>query len=42
MTYETAEAVLPAALEQVRRESAEQGLSYAGGHTSACSLGSCA
>lgn len=31
MTYETADAVLPAALEQVRRESAEQGLSYAGG-----------
>lgn len=31
MTYETADAVLPAALEQVRQESVAQGLSYAGG-----------
>lgn len=31
MTYETADAVLPAALEQVRLESVAQGLSYAGG-----------
>jgi rhodanese-related sulfurtransferase len=31
MTYETADAVLPAAFEQARRESLEQGLSYAGG-----------
>ncbi len=31
MTYEAADAVLPALLEQVRRESSEQGLSYSGG-----------
>lgn len=31
MTYETADTVLPAALEQVRQEAADQGLSYAGG-----------
>ena len=31
MTYETADTVLPAALEPVRQAAAQQGLSYAGG-----------
>ena len=31
MTYETAEAELPAALEQARQQASEHGLSYAGG-----------
>ena len=31
MTYEIAEAELPAALERARQEASEQGLSYAGG-----------